>query len=112
MVCRLANPASIREDSGSIPGLAQCVKKGVAVSWGVGCRRGSDLAWLWLWRRPAAPAPIQHLAWEPPYASGAALKRKKKKKKKRTKSICKVIIDRQNLSRESRVVEFPSWRSG
>ena len=45
----------------------------------VGCslghRRGSDPALLWLWRRPMATAPIQPLAWEPPYAVGASLKR-------------------------------------
>ena len=49
------------------------------LSCGVGGRRGSDLALLWLWCRPAATAPIGPLAWEPPYAAGAALKRKKKK---------------------------------
>ena len=27
---------------------------------------------LWLWRRPVATALIQPLAWEPPYAAGAA----------------------------------------
>ena len=27
---------------------------------------------LWLWSRRAAAAPIQPLAWEPPYAAGAA----------------------------------------
>ena len=32
---------------------------------------------LWLWYRPAAVAPIGPLAWEPPYASGGALKKKK-----------------------------------
>ena len=37
---------------------------------------------LWLWCRPAATAPIQLLAWEPPYAFGVALKDKKKKIKK------------------------------
>jgi len=42
------------------------------VSCGVGCRRGSDPALLWLWRRPVATAPIQPLAWEPPYAARAA----------------------------------------
>ena len=39
---------------------------------------------LWPWRRLAATAPIQPLAWEPPYATGAAkemAKRQKKKKK-------------------------------
>ena len=31
---------------------------------------------LWLWCRLEAVAPIQPLAWEPPYAAGAALKTK------------------------------------
>ena len=51
------------------------------MSSGVGCRRGSDLALLWLWRRLEARAPICPLAWEHPYTAGVALKRKKKKKK-------------------------------
>ena len=38
-----------------------------------------DLALLWLCCRQAAVALIQPLAWEPPYALGAALKKKKKK---------------------------------
>ena len=42
------------------------------MSCGVGCRRGSDPVLLWLWRRPVATAPIQLLAWEPPYAAGVA----------------------------------------
>ena len=54
---------------------------GVAMSCGVGHRRGLDLALLCLWHRPAAVAPIKPLAWEPPYAMNAALKRKKKKEK-------------------------------
>ena len=56
------------------------------MSCGVGCRCGSDLAWLWLWCRPAGIALIRSLAWELPYphASGAALKRQKPKKKKKT----------------------------
>ena len=49
---------------------------------GVGHRHGLDLALLWLWRRLAATAPIGPLAWKPPYAVEAALKRPKKKKKK------------------------------
>ena len=40
-------------------------------------RRGSDPPLLCLWRRLAAIVPIQPLAWEPPYATGAALKKKK-----------------------------------
>ena len=42
------------------------------MSCGVGCRHGSDPALLWLWRRPVATALIRPLAWEPPYAAGAA----------------------------------------
>ena len=49
---------------------------------GVGRRCSSDLALLWLWHRPAAVAPIQPLAWDPPCAVGTALKRKKKKKRR------------------------------
>ena len=53
---------------------------GVAVSCDVGRRRGSDPALLWLWRRPVATAPIRPLAWEPPYAKGAALEKAKRQK--------------------------------
>ena len=53
----------------------------MAVTCGVGCRRGSDPLLLWLWRRPAAVALIQPLALECPYAAGGALEKDKKKKK-------------------------------
>ena len=54
------------------------------MSCGVGPRRGSYPELLWrLWRRPGAIAPIGHLAWEPPYAAGAALERQKEKKKRK-----------------------------
>ena len=43
----LTNMTSIREDVGSMPDLTQWVK---------------DLALLWLWYRPAAAAPVRHLA--------------------------------------------------
>ena len=39
------------------------------------------VALLWLWRRPVATAPIQPLAWEPPYAAGAAQEMPKKTNK-------------------------------
>ena len=51
------------------------------MSCGVGRRCSLDPALLWLWCRPAPTAPIQPLAWEPPYAMGTALKRQKDKKK-------------------------------
>ena len=50
------------------------------MSCGVGHRHGSDPALLWLWCRLVATAPIRPLAWEPPYAVGAALEKTKKKK--------------------------------
>ena len=51
------------------------------MSCGVGCRRSSDPALLWLCRRPAATTPIGPLAWEPPYAIGAAQEMAKRQKK-------------------------------
>ena len=53
---------------------------------GVGCKVSSDPALLWLWCRQVAIATIGLLAWEPPYAAGAAqemAKRQKDKKKRR-----------------------------
>jgi len=47
------------------------------MSCGVGGGHGSDLALLWVWHWPAAAAQIQPLAWELPYATGAALKSNK-----------------------------------
>ena len=77
----LTNPTRNHEVAGSIPALAQWVNDlGVAVSCGVGCRCGSDPALLWLWRRLAATAPIRPLAWEPPYAMGAAQEMAKRQK--------------------------------
>ena len=53
------NPTSIHEDIGSFPGLS-----------GLRIQRCSEL-----WCRPDATALIRLLAWEPPYATDAALKR-------------------------------------
>ena len=41
------------------------------------------MVFLWLWCRSAVAAPIQPLAWEPPYAMGTAPKRQKKKTQKK-----------------------------
>ena len=61
----VTNWTRIQEDASSMPGLAQWVK---------------HLALLRLWRRPIAAAPFPPLAWELPYAVGAALKRQILKK--------------------------------
>jgi len=55
------------------------------VSCGIGLRLTSDLVLLWLWCRLGATVPIQPLAWEPPYATSAALEKK-------TKAITIIII--------------------
>ena len=49
------------------------------MSCGAGRKLSSDLVLLWLWCRPEATAPIRLLAWEPPYAAGAVLKKHTKK---------------------------------
>ena len=49
------------------------------MSCGVGRRCGSNPALLWLWHRLTATAPIRPVAWEPPYAVGAAQEMEKKK---------------------------------
>jgi len=54
----------------------------MAMSCGVGRRRGSDPVLLWLWRRPVATAPIRPLAWEPSYTTAAAQERQKDNKYK------------------------------
>ena len=68
------------------------------MSCGVGRRCGSDPELLWLWRRLAAIALIQPLAWEPPYAVAAAQemakKDQKKKKRKRKKKEIKFYSSR------------------
>ena len=94
----LMNQTRNHEVAGSVPALAQWV----AVSCGVGCRCGSDPALLWLWRRLVATAPIQPLAWEPPYAAGVAQEiatttttTTTKKKRQKKKKLC--ILDRVKM---------------
>jgi len=83
----LTNLTRSHEVVGSIPGLAQWVKgSSVAVSCGVGHRRGLDLALLWLWRRLAAIALIRPLAWDRPYAAGSSPRKSKKTKKRKERN--------------------------
>ena len=91
MAQQVAKLISNNEDAGSLGsfrGLSQWVKgSGIAVSCWVGHRHSSDPALLWLWCRLAAAALIQPLAWEPPCATGVALKMKEREegRKKRKK---------------------------
>ena len=80
---------------------------GVAVSCGAGHRGGSKLALLWLWHRPAAIAPIRSAAWEPPYATGVALRKRQKKKKKKRKKKRDLHIKVLLLSKDFRkIIDF------
>ena len=73
------------------------------MSCGVGPRQGSDPTLLWFWSKLAAIAPIRPLDWEPPYATGMALKRQKKKKKKK---------ERKKRKERKTFEEFLLWLSG
>ena len=53
------------------------------MSCGVGRRVSSDPMLLWLWCGPVAIAPIEPLAWQPPYAVGVAQEKAKRQKKKK-----------------------------
>ena len=78
------------------------------MSCGVGRRCGSDPELLWLWCWPAATALIRPLAWEPPYATGAALEEKKKKKKKgKTLSFNYIVVLFKKFSPCLQHVEVP-----
>ena len=69
--------AGTHEDASQVDPWPHSVSQGpgVAVSCGVGRRCSSDLVLLWLWCRPAAVALTRPLAWDLPYAVGAALKK-------------------------------------
>ena len=73
----LTNRTSIHEDAGLVPGLAHGFRIWCCRELWCRSQTCSDPALLWLWCRLAATALIWHLAWEPPYATGAALKKKK-----------------------------------
>ena len=49
---------------------------------------------MWLWCRPVAAAPIQPLAWEPPYAVGVALKRQEKNERAEWRKYLQTVCDK------------------
>ena len=77
----LMNPTRNHEVENSIPALAQWVRD-LALLWAVVWV--ADAAWILrccgLWGRLVATAPIRLLAWESPYAPGAALEKAKRQK--------------------------------
>ena len=88
MVQWLINPTRNHEVAGSIPDpWPRSVGQGfgVVLSWGVGGRRGSDPTLLWLWHRLGSYSSDKPLAWEPPYAAGAALEKGKKTQQQQQK---------------------------
>ena len=62
---------------------------------------------VWLWYKPAAVTLIRPLAWKPPYAAGAALKRQKDKKKKKKKKKQKASF----FSEGGKVSRYPAWEA-
>ena len=70
---------------------------GVAMSCGVGHKRGLDLVLLLLWHKPAAAAPILPTAWERPYTTGAAVKRKQMNQR----------IKVEQLARDDQWIQLP-----
>ena len=68
-----------REVASSIPGLAQLSRS--RIQRGCGCGIGQRLQ-----------LPLDPLAWESPYAAGAALKRQKKDKKKKKKEVKSYVL--------------------
>ena len=49
---------TMRSQVRSLASLSEIKGSGIAMSCGIGHRHGSDLALLWLWRRPVDTAPV------------------------------------------------------
>ena len=79
----LTNPTGNHEVAGLIPDLAQWVKDLGCRERGVDCRGGLDPAFLWLWCRLAATAPIQPPSLGTSMCHGSRPRNGKKKRKKK-----------------------------
>ena len=84
-MARAAGPERPRDNGEGAAARVRTGSPGVALVSGRRAPRlaTSNPALLWLWRRLEATALIRPLAWEPPYASDAALKGEKDQKKKK-----------------------------
>jgi len=74
------------------------------MSCGVGCRRSSDPALLWLWHRLVATALIRLLAWESPYTVGVAQEMAKRQKKKKKEEEANAIFDKLQPAPQSLIL--------
>ena len=74
---------------------------------GIGHRQGLDPELLWLWCRPVPTAPIEPLAWEPPYATGVVLKRQEEGRKEGKKK--KGRKERKERKKERKAKVIQSW---
>ena len=73
-------------------------------------RLRSYVAMAW-YRLAAATLPIRPLAWEPPYAVGAALKKAKKNRNKK-KSYCEYLHPKDNFILTTKLKYYYNKTSG
>ena len=81
------------------------------MSCGVDCRCGSDPTLQWLWCRPLAAALIRPLAWEPPYATEAALEMAKRQKQTNKISLTKAQKQEKKLQNFTQCFTFKTFPS-
>ena len=109
------NLTSIHEDAGSVWSLASLSEEGsgVAISCGVRRRRGSRFhVAVAMAQASSCSSDSTPIAWEPPYAARASLKKEKKKKKIQSKGP-KVWESIQNILKIRPVWLKPSeWEGG
>ena len=108
MIQQVKNPISIHEDGGLIPGLPQWFNDLALPQVQHRWQMWLDPVLLWLWCRLAAAAPNQPLAWELPYATGAAVKKQNKQTKNKKTPKCQKLQERHEINSSSQLSEEPT----